>query len=86
MVRVFMASRSTRFLEHLLDGDPASGCRMSWQCSAGARFIQSHFFNRENLERWHRASFIAASVLFYTGIADFEGSYEELEIKAVSQS
>ncbi|MFB2923915.1 FAD-binding domain-containing protein [Aerosakkonema funiforme] len=64
------------FLEHLLDGDPASN-NLSWQWVASTFSHKPYFFNRENLERYTEGVY-CRQCPFY-GHCDFEGSYEELE-------
>jgi deoxyribodipyrimidine photo-lyase len=64
------------FLEHLLDGDPASN-NMSWQWVASTFSQKPYFFNRENLERYSKGVYCRQCPLY--GHCDFEGSYEELE-------
>ncbi|WP_341524595.1 FAD-binding domain-containing protein [Nostoc sp. UHCC 0302] len=64
------------FLEHLLDGDPASN-NMSWQWVASTFSHKPYFFNRENLERYTKGVYCQQCPLY--GNCDFEGSYEELE-------
>ncbi len=66
------------FLEHLLDGDPASN-NMSWQWVASTFSHKPYFFNRENLERYTEGVYCKQCPLY--GQCDFEGSYEELEAK-----
>lgn len=66
------------FLEHLLDGDPASN-NMSWQWVASTFSHKPYFFNRENLERYSDRVY-CQECPFY-GKCDFEGSYEQLEEK-----
>ncbi|MEA5554464.1 FAD-binding domain-containing protein [Anabaena cylindrica UHCC 0172] len=64
------------FLQHLLDGDPASN-NMSWQWVASTFSHKPYFFNRENLERYSNSVYCRQCPLY--GSCDFEGSYEELE-------
>lgn len=64
------------FLEHLLDGDPASN-NMSWQWVASTFSHKPYFFNRENLERFTKSIYCQQCSLY--GHCDFEGSYEELQ-------
>lgn len=64
------------FLQHLLDGDPASN-NMSWQWVASTFSHKPYFFNRENLERYTRGVYCRQCPLY--GNCDFEGSYEKLE-------
>ncbi|OKH41420.1 deoxyribodipyrimidine photolyase [Calothrix sp. HK-06] len=66
------------FLEHLLDGDPASN-NMSWQWVASTFSHKPYFFNRENLERYTEGVYCKKCPLY--GKCDFEGSYEKLEAK-----
>lgn len=63
------------FLEHLLDGDPASN-NMSWQWVASTFSHKPYFFNRENLERYTKGVYCRECPLY--GSCDFEGSYEEI--------
>ncbi len=64
------------FLEHLLDGDPASN-NLSWQWVASTFSQKPYFFNRENLERYSEGVYCRQCPLY--GKCDFEGSYEQLE-------
>ena len=64
------------FLEHLLDGDPASN-NMSWQWVASTFSHKPYFFNRENLERYTKGIYCQKCPLY--GHCDFEGSYEQIE-------
>jgi deoxyribodipyrimidine photo-lyase len=66
------------FLQHLLDGDPASN-NMSWQWVASTFSHKPYFFNRENLERYTEGAYCRQCPLY--GHCDFEGSYEELEAR-----
>ncbi|MBD2296532.1 deoxyribodipyrimidine photo-lyase [Anabaena sphaerica FACHB-251] len=66
------------FLQHLLDGDPASN-NMSWQWVASTFSHKPYFFNRENLERYTEGVYCRQCPLY--GNCDFEGSYEELEAR-----
>lgn len=63
------------FLEHLLDGDPASNS-LSWQWVAGTFSTKPYLFNRENLERYTDGIFCSGCTLL--GHCDVEGSYETL--------
>jgi deoxyribodipyrimidine photo-lyase len=63
------------FLEHLLDGDPASN-NLSWQWVASTFSHKPYFFNRENLERYSQGKYCRRCPLY--GQCDFEGSYEQL--------
>ncbi len=64
------------FLQHLLDGDPASN-NLSWQWVASTFSHKPYFFNRENLERYTNSEYCQVCPLY--GKCDFEGSYEQLE-------
>ncbi|BAY61154.1 deoxyribodipyrimidine photolyase family protein [Calothrix brevissima NIES-22] len=64
------------FLQHLLDGDPASN-NMSWQWVASTFSHKPYFFNRENLEIYTKSVYCQRCPLY--GNCDFEGSYEQLE-------
>ncbi|WP_414526987.1 FAD-binding domain-containing protein [Nodularia chucula] len=70
------------FLEHLLDGDPASN-NMSWQWVASTFSHKPYFFNRENLERYTKGVYCRQCPLY--GHCDFEGSYEQLEQRLFPQ-
>ncbi|GAB4214185.1 MAG: FAD-binding domain-containing protein [Roseiflexaceae bacterium] len=64
------------FLEHLLDGDPASN-NLSWQWVASTFSHKPYFFNRDSLERYTDGVYCRRCPL--AGHCDFEGSYEEIE-------
>ena len=49
--RVHWRAGAEWFLEHLLDGDPASN-HLSWQWVASCFSHKPYFFNRQNLERY----------------------------------
>jgi deoxyribodipyrimidine photo-lyase len=66
------------FLQHLLDGDPASN-NMSWQWVASTFSHKPYFFNRENLERYTESVYCRQCPLY--GHCDFEGSYEDIEAR-----
>ncbi|AFY42934.1 FAD-binding domain-containing protein [Nostoc sp. PCC 7107] len=70
------------FLQHLLDGDPASN-NMSWQWVASTFSHKPYFFNRDNLERYTKGVYCQKCPLY--GHCDFEGSYEELEQRLFPQ-
>ena len=65
------------FLQHLLDGDPASN-NLSWQWVASTFSSKPYFFNRENLERYTKSQFCAVCPLATAG-CPFDASYQELE-------
>lgn len=64
------------FLQHLLDGDPASN-NLSWQWVASTFSNKPYFFNRENLERYTHGRYCQTCPL--RGRCDFEGAYPALE-------
>jgi len=64
------------FLQHLLDGDPASN-NLSWQWVTSTFSQKPYFFNRENLERHTEGAYCRQCPLY--GSCDFEGSYEQLQ-------
>jgi deoxyribodipyrimidine photo-lyase len=72
------------FLQHLLDGDPASN-NLSWQWVASAFSHKPYLFNRANLERFSGGRFCAACPAAGRGGAavaggcPFEASYEQLQ-------
>jgi deoxyribodipyrimidine photo-lyase len=82
--RVRWQAGAAWFLEHLLDGDPASN-NLSWQWVAGSFSARPYFFNRANLERFGGSRWCRACPRAGGGGAGdpqgcpFEASYEELE-------
>ncbi len=66
------------FLQHLLDGDPASN-NLSWQWVASTFSSKPYFFNRENLERYTKSQYCERCSL--RGNCPLEGSYEQLELQ-----
>ncbi len=73
--RVRWQAGAAWFLEHLLDGDPASN-HLSWQWVASTFSHKPYFFNRENLEKYTGG--IYCRVCPARGNCDFEGTYDEL--------
>lgn len=63
------------FLEHLLDGDPASN-HLSWQWVAGTFSAKPYIFNRENLETFTSGVYCSRCPLI--GGCDVEGDYDDL--------
>lgn len=63
------------FLEHLLDGDPASN-HLSWQWVAGTFSAKPYIFNRENLETFTSGIHCRRCAVF--GSCDVEGEYPDL--------
>jgi deoxyribodipyrimidine photo-lyase len=64
------------FLQHLLDGDPASN-NLSWQWVASTFSSKPYFFNRENLERYTAGKYCKNCALRQN--CPLDGTYEELE-------
>lgn len=63
------------FLEHLLDGDPASN-NLSWQWVASTFSHKPYFFNRENLEKFTGSVYCRHCPLARR--CPLDGSYEQL--------
>lgn len=66
------------FLEHLIDGDPASN-NLSWQWVASTFASAPYFFNRENLERYTEGAYCKVCPHAETGTCPFDQSYEALQ-------
>lgn len=66
------------FLQHLLDGDPASN-NLSWQWVASTFSHKPYIFNRENLEKYTKGEHCRTCPLYKR--CDFEGSYDYLNQK-----
>jgi deoxyribodipyrimidine photo-lyase len=66
------------FLQHLVDGDPASN-NLSWQWVASTFASKPYIFNRENLERYTSGAFCRRCPHAEAGNCPFEGEYEALE-------
>ena len=64
------------FLQHLLDGDPASN-NLSWQWVASTFAAKPYFFNRENLSHYTDNKYCATCPLARNG-CPFEGTYEDV--------
>jgi len=73
--RVRWQAGANWFLEHLLDGDPASN-HLSWQWVSSTFSHRPYFFNRENLETYTQGTYCRRCP--QRGHCDFEGSYNEL--------
>ncbi len=65
------------FLQHLVDGDPASN-NLSWQWVASSFSSKPYIFNRENLERYTDSVYCRACKHAAAGTCPFEATYEEL--------
>jgi deoxyribodipyrimidine photo-lyase len=71
------------FLQHLLDGDPASN-NLSWQWVASSFSHKPYLFNRANLERFSGGRFCAGCPLADRrgpGGCPFDASYEVLQAR-----
>ncbi len=66
------------FLEHLIDGDPASN-NLSWQWVASTFASAPYIFNRDNLERYTDGAYCNVCPHADTGTCPFERSYEALQ-------
>lgn len=66
------------FLQHLIDGDPASN-NLSWQWIASTFSSKPYIFNRENLEKFTNGVYCRDCPLYKCCI--FEPSYDELHDK-----
>jgi len=66
------------FLQHLLDGDPASN-NLSWQWVASSFSHKPYIFNRSNLERYAGSSLCARCDAAAKGACPFDASYEALQ-------
>jgi deoxyribodipyrimidine photo-lyase len=67
------------FLQHLLDGDPASN-NLSWQWVASSFSHKPYLFNRANLERFSAGRYCVSCPLARAG-CPFEASYEALQAR-----
>jgi deoxyribodipyrimidine photo-lyase len=65
------------FLEHLLDGDPASN-NLSWQWVASTFSAKPYIFNRENLQRYTANKYCATCPRAAAHTCPFDHSYDEL--------
>ncbi len=65
------------FLQHLLDGDPASN-NLSWQWVASCFSSKPYIFNRANLERFSGGVHCQACGAAAAGHCPFDASYEAL--------
>jgi deoxyribodipyrimidine photo-lyase len=74
--RVAWQAGARWFLQHLLDGDPASN-NLSWQWVASTFSHKPYFFNRENLERYTAGKYCAACPRRHN--CPFDKTYEQLE-------
>jgi deoxyribodipyrimidine photo-lyase len=63
------------FLQHLLDGDPASN-NLSWQWIASTFSHKPYFFNRENVQRYTNDIYCEHCPL--RNACPFDGTYEDI--------
>ena len=73
-----LAGGARWFLEHLIDGDPASN-NLSWQWVASTFSSKPYFFNRENLERYTAGVYCKVCPHAAAGTCPFDRDYEALE-------
>ena len=66
------------FLEHLIDGDPASN-NLSWQWVASTFSSAPYIFNRENLQRYTNDAYCSRCPHASAGTCPFDREYESLE-------
>ncbi len=77
-LRVRWQAGAAWFLQHLLDGDPASN-NLSWQWVASTFSHKPYIFNRANLEKYTGGRFCQECPLRRR--CPFEGSYEQLNLQ-----
>ena len=77
--RVRWQAGAAFYLEHLLDGDPASN-NLSWQWVASTFAHEPYIFNRENLERYTENAYCGRCPLARGG-CPFDGDYAALDRK-----
>lgn len=75
--RVAWLAGARWFLQHLLDGDPASN-NLSWQWVASTFSHKPYFFNRDNLEKFSGGVWCRHCPL-YAQACPFAGDYAALE-------
>jgi deoxyribodipyrimidine photo-lyase len=66
------------FLQHLIDGDPASN-NLSWQWVASTFATKPYIFNRENLERYTGGVFCSTCPHAQARTCPFDREYETLD-------
>jgi deoxyribodipyrimidine photo-lyase len=72
------------FLQHLLDGDPASN-NLSWQWVASSFSSKPYLFNRDNLERFSSGRYCRACAAATDGTCPFDASYEQLQAQLLGE-
>jgi deoxyribodipyrimidine photo-lyase len=82
--RVRWQAGAAWFLQHLLDGDPASN-NLSWQWVASSFSSKPYFFNRDNLERYSSGRYCRTCPRAGRD-CPFEASYEQLQGRLFPQS
>ena len=75
--RIAWQSGARFFLQHLIDGDPASN-NLSWQWVASTFASKAYIFNRENLERYTAGTYCRACPHAAARTCPFERDYESL--------
>ena len=79
--RVHWKAGADWFLEHLLDGDPASN-HLSWQWVASTFSHKPYLFNRDNLERYSDGHYCDGCPS--AAQCPFDASYDQLESQLFS--
>lgn len=74
--RVAWQAGAAWFLQHLLDGDPASN-NLSWQWVASTFSHKPYYFSQESLERYSGGQYCRVC----TAQCPFRGSYETLAVR-----
>lgn len=82
--RVRWQAGAAWFLEHLLDGDPASN-NLSWQWVASTFAVKPYYFNRDNLEQFTDGVYCRDCQHYRNG-CPFEGTYDELQARLFNHS
>ncbi len=77
--RVRWQAGAAWFLEHLLDGDPASN-NLSWQWVASTFAPKPYYFNRNNLEQFTDGKYCRDCPHYRSG-CPFEATYDELQAR-----
>jgi deoxyribodipyrimidine photo-lyase len=71
------------FLQHLVDGDPASN-NLSWQWVASTFAVKPYYFNRDNLEQFTDGVYCRDCQHYRNG-CPFEGTCDELQTRLFRQ-
>jgi deoxyribodipyrimidine photo-lyase len=77
--RVRWQAGAAWFLEHLLDGDPASN-NLSWQWVASTFAVKPYYFNRDNLEQFTDGKYCRNCQHYRKG-CPLEATYDELQTR-----